>query len=213
MFPLLLLVGLMVLPLSGCRSAYYGFWERLGLEKRDLLVDRVEDARDAQSDASEEIQDTYERFVELTGAEGGELADRADALERQYERSVERAEAVRTKIADVESVAEDLFEEWEDELEEYQSSELRRDSERQLELTRERYAQLMSSMRRAEGSMEPVLEVFQDYVLRLRHERNAQAIGSLEGVSQEIEQDVASLVSEMRAAIAEADEFLEQMGG
>ena len=45
--------------------------------------------------------------------------------------------------------------------------------------TRKRYKQLMSSMRRAENSMEPVLVAFQDQVLVLKHNLNARAIGAL----------------------------------
>ena len=45
---LLLLAGL----LAACSGTYYKAMEGLGIEKRDILVDRVEDARDAQDDAS-----------------------------------------------------------------------------------------------------------------------------------------------------------------
>lgn len=36
-----------LLSLTACQSAYYTAWEKLGVEKRDILVDRVEDARDS----------------------------------------------------------------------------------------------------------------------------------------------------------------------
>ena len=39
----------------GCSGAYYNAMEGLGIEKRDILVDRVEDARDAQDSASEQF--------------------------------------------------------------------------------------------------------------------------------------------------------------
>ena len=45
--------------------------------------------------------------------------------------------------------------------------------------TRSRYKQLMASMRRAERSMSPVLESFEDQVLFLKHNLNARAIGAL----------------------------------
>ena len=34
--------------LSSCSSAYYSAMEQLGVHKRDILVDRVEEARDSQ---------------------------------------------------------------------------------------------------------------------------------------------------------------------
>lgn len=43
--------------LSGCQSAYYGAWEKLGVEKRDILVDRVENAKESQEEAQEQFAD------------------------------------------------------------------------------------------------------------------------------------------------------------
>ena len=42
--------------LVGCSSAYYGTMEKLGYHKRDLMVNRVESARDAQEDAKEQFE-------------------------------------------------------------------------------------------------------------------------------------------------------------
>ena len=41
------------LTLSACQSAYYEAAEQVGYHKRDILVDRVEDSRDAQLEAEE----------------------------------------------------------------------------------------------------------------------------------------------------------------
>ena len=40
------------LVLTGCSTVYYNTMEKLGFEKRDILVDRVENARDAQTAVS-----------------------------------------------------------------------------------------------------------------------------------------------------------------
>ena len=45
----LLLFALVLL--GGCSTVYYKTMEKFGYEKRDILVDRVEDARDSQNDA------------------------------------------------------------------------------------------------------------------------------------------------------------------
>ena len=44
---------LMMLITVGCSRAYYGAMEKVGVHKRDIMVDRVESARDAQQDAKE----------------------------------------------------------------------------------------------------------------------------------------------------------------
>ena len=46
-----LLIGAALL-FTGCQSAYYQAMEKVGVHKRDLLVGRVEKARDAQAIAS-----------------------------------------------------------------------------------------------------------------------------------------------------------------
>ena len=46
----------------GCAKVYYGTMEKFGVHKRDILIDSVEDARDAQSDAQEQFKSALEQF-------------------------------------------------------------------------------------------------------------------------------------------------------
>lgn len=197
--------------LTACSSAYYGTMETFGIEKRDLLVDRVEDARDAQDEASEQFTSALDQFRATVNFDGGDLEKTYDRLNKEYERSVDRADEVRDRIDAVESVAEDLFDEWEGELQEYSSAQLRSESQAMLRDTRGRYDQLMRAMRRAEATMDPVLEAFQDQVLVLKHNLNARAIGALKGELASIERDTERLVAEMQQSIAEADQFIASM--
>jgi gas vesicle protein len=205
----LLLLAAMCLP--ACSSTYYRAMEGFGFEKRDILVDRVEDARDAQDDAAEQFASALDQFRSIVAVNGGELEKTYDRLSGEYERSVARAKEVSDRIDSIERVAEDLFEEWEAELDEYSSPKLRSNSATLLRDTRGRYRQLMAAMRRAESSMPPVLEAFQDQVLVLKHNLNAMAIGALRNELGSIERDTAKLIAEMRQAIAEADAFIASM--
>lgn len=202
---------LMLFLLGACSSAYYKTMESMGIEKRDILVDRVEDARDAQDDASEQFASALDQFRATVNFDGGDLEKLYDRLNSEYEESVSEANAVRERIDSVESVAEDLFKEWEKELDEYSRADLRRESAALLNDTRKRYKQLMTSMRRAERTMEPVLEAFQDQVLYLKHNLNARAIGALRNELSSIERDTATLIEQMKKAIAEADAFIASM--
>ncbi len=197
--------------LAGCSTAYYETMETFGFEKRDLLVDRVEDARDAQEDASEQFTDALDQFRATVNFDGGDLEKTYDRLNKEYERSVDEADEVRKRIDDVESVAEDLFKEWEGEIQEYSSAQLKSESQAMLRDTRARYGELMTAMRRAEASMDPVLESFQDQVLVLKHNLNARAIGALKGELASIERDTEALVAQMQQSIAEADAFIASM--
>jgi hypothetical protein len=196
---------------AGCSSTYYKAMEGVGIEKRDILVDRVEDARDAQDDAAEQFASALDRFRSVVEVDGGDLEKIYDRLSSEFERSQARADEVTDRIGSIGSVAEDLFEEWEEELEQYSSASLRSESAAMLRDTRSRYRQLMAAMRRAEAAMPPVLEAFEDQVLVLKHNLNARAIGSLRNELGNIERDTASLIAEMQKAIAEANAFITSM--
>ena len=206
-----LLTAALAIGLAACSGTYYRAMEGLGIEKRDILVDRVEDARDAQDEAAEQFASALDQFRSIVAVDGGELEKMYDRLSGEYERSVARAAEVTQRIDSVESVAEDLFDEWEEELEEYASASLRADSAALLRDTRGRYRQLMGAMRKAESSMPPVLEAFQDQVLVLKHNLNARAIGALRNELGDIERDTAQLIHEMQGAIAEANAFIASM--
>ena len=202
---------LMLTLLGACSSAYYKTMEGFGIEKRDILVDRVEDARDAQDSASEQFASALDQFRSTVNFDGGDLEETYDRLNAEYDNSVSEAEAVSERIDAVEDVAEDLFREWEKELDEYSRSDLRRSSAKLLNDTQKRYKQLMATMRRAERSMEPVLDAFHDQVLVLKHNLNARAIGALRNELDSIERDTANLIAQMQKAIAEANAFIESM--
>ena len=115
---------------------------------------------------------------------------------------------MRERIAEIEEVAGDLFEEWEAELGQISRADLRRKSSQQLAQTRSRYAKLLAAMKKAERKMDPVLVAFRDQVLFLKHNLNAKAIASLETEAGGIQSDVDALVRDLSASIREADAFL-----
>ena len=199
------------LMLGGCQSVYYGAMEKIGIEKRDILVNRVDNAREAQRDAKDQFESALEKFIAVTDYSGGDLEKQYRALKSEYEDSVSRADAVHDKISSVEDVADALFNEWEDELKQYSSAELRRSSERQLKATKKSYSSLISAMKRAEKKIDPVLAAFNDRVLYLKHNLNANAIASLKTQRRSVETDIQDLISDMTASIAEADKFIKSM--
>ena len=198
--------------LSGCGQAYYGAWEALGVHKRDIMVDRVQDARDDQEEAKEQFASALEQFSAMFDFEGGELEAKYKALKSALDDSESQAATVTSRIDSVENVSEALFSEWETELDQYTNEELRAASAKQMRQTRQKYDQMVAAMRKAEGTMQPVLEAFRDQVLFLKHNLNARAIASIQGTAGELETDVARLIEEMQVSIDEADAFIEQMG-
>lgn len=205
-----LCVAVLVL-VGGCKSTYYGMWEKMGWAKRDILVDRVKDAKEDQEAAKKQFQSALEQFKALTGFQGGDLEAKYKKLNKEYEACESRADDVRKRIASVDSVAQDLFAEWQKELGEYDNAELKRSSEQKLRETKDRYQQMYSAMKNAEGKMEPVLKTFKTQVLYLKHNLNAAAIASLQTQVVGIQGDVDQLIKDMERSINEANSFISQM--
>lgn len=204
----MLLIGLAV---TGCRSVYYSAWEKVGVHKRDLLKKKVVAARDDEKKAGEEFKDALTRLREMTGFQGGNLEKVYNGLKGDYDSAVSRANRVHERVKEVETVAADLFAEWEKEIEQISTASLRESSRRQLRQTEERYNQLHAALKRAENSMQPVLTRLQDQVLFLKHNLNAEAIASLKGETANIQEEISKLLDDMNRAIAQADQFISHL--
>ena len=201
----------MAFVMTGCSSTYYNAWEKVGVHKRDILVSRVENTRDAQQDAQVEFKDALEQFGSIVAIQETDLKKAYDKLSGEYEDSRDAAEEVSDRIDSVEKVANALFAEWEAEIKQYSNLDFKRQSSAQLRDTRSRYGEMLRSMRASEASMKPVLQTFSDNVLFLKHNLNAQAIGSLRGEFASLRDDIGVLIEEMNKSIAESNAFIEQL--
>ncbi|OAH95914.1 DUF2959 domain-containing protein [Methylomonas methanica] len=202
---------LLTFGLAACSSAYYSGLEKIGIPKREVMVHRVEKARDTQEETKQQFKSALEQFTVMTNFKGGDLEATYNKLNGEYEASVKKAEEVNKRIADIEDVSSALFSEWETELSQYSNASLRRNSQQKLTATKAHYQQLIAAMRKAETKIEPVLSVFRDQVLYLKHNLNAQAIASLKGQLDSVKSDVSALVVEMEKSINEADAFIKTM--
>jgi len=205
------LLGLSLVSLTACRNVVYSAYENFGVYKRDLLKKRVVSARDEEKGAQQEFKDALTRLKEITSFEGGDLERGYRRLQSGYDDAALRVTAVHKRVQDVETVAGDLFAEWEKENRQIETDALRQTSRRQLDDTRQRYDEMLRALKKSERSMDPVLHKLHDYVLALKHSLNAQAIAALGGESAKIQADVARLIEDMNASIAGADEFIRQM--
>jgi hypothetical protein len=148
------------------------------------------------------------QFTAVTNFNGGDLEKVYSKLSDEYEASVKQAKLVRKRIDDIDNVSSALFSEWEQEIEQYQSVTLKSSSQQKLKATKQQYQQLIGAMNKAESKIEPVLKIFNDQVLYLKHNLNARAIASLKDELNTVKSDVTSLVKAMEASINEANTFI-----
>lgn len=194
----------------GCQTTYYALWEKMGKEKRHLLRDQVENSLNDQEKASEAFKDALTRLKEMYGLEGGDLESMYNRLSSDYENCNKRAEIIDERIDKIQRIARDLFAEWRQEIDQIKNPKFRTQSTRKLKATQSRFASLEAALMTARKRMNPVLSNLKDYVLYLKHNLNAQAIGSLKGEASSIETDVNRLVRDIQRSIQAADAFLKE---
>ena len=197
------------LVLAGCSSTYYSAMEKVGIHKRDIMVDRVVDGKQSQQAAQAQFKYALAEMTALTNFDGGDLETQYNVIEEQYKDSKDAAEHVSSRIEKIEDVAYALFEEWQDEIEQISSTNLKRQSLIKLTETQRRYQSLIKSMRKAESKMAPVLSALKDNSLFLKHNLNAKAVGALQSEMVSIKKNVSALIKDMNVAIEQSQKFIE----
>jgi hypothetical protein len=177
-------------------------------EPRDLLVDRVAEARDSQHAGAEQFRDALTEFKDVVDLPESDLERQYNRVDKAHKRSKAAAEDISKRIDRVVDASNRLLDEWRAELNDYNDPALRRIAEQQFDQTREHATRLIASMRQIEARMQPVLASFQDQVLYLKHNLNLSAIAALEGEATIIESNVDVLIADMNRSIAEADAFI-----
>lgn len=197
--------------LSGCHSTYYKAMSTLGKEKRDILVQRIKDAKKDQDQTKQKLQNTMESFQALTGFKGGSLEKSYKRLNSDYESATSQADKLHDKIQSIDQVSNDLFKEWQGEINAMDNGKLKSQDSVMLRNAKTGQATYMRAMRRTEDQIAPVLKAFHDQVLFLKHNLNARAIGSLKNTSAGLQSDVAGLVQSIDVSSQEADKLISSL--
>lgn len=208
-------VLLIFLCFTGCNKLYYATWEALGKQKRDLLREQVEDLTQDQEDVNQEFSDALSKLRSLYGSPPSGLAQAYDQLKKDYDQlkkdydqAKSKSEALSNRIDKVVTIAQDLFSEWEDEISKLKTPKYREDSRRKLKVTRQKFAKLEASMRKAEKDIPPVLASLEEQVIYLKHNLNAQALGNVQGEVKAIEGDLKTLSLSIHKSISESQNFI-----
>jgi ElaB/YqjD/DUF883 family membrane-anchored ribosome-binding protein len=182
--------------------------ERIGKEKRDILVQRLRDGKKDQAATQEQLKTTLETFQELTGFHGGDLEKIYKKLNKELDRSQDRANQLSSRIQSIDRVASDLFTEWQKEIDSMADRNLKTQSTSMLRDTKRQHLIYMKRMHETEGKIAPVLQAFHDQVLFLKHNLNARAIQSLKTTATALDGQVNALIKDIQTSAQEADSFI-----
>ena len=200
--------------LSGCsvaQKAQYSALEKFGVHKRDILVDRIEKTTETQEETKQQFQSAYEELASLVDVDDLGLEKRYQRMASAVDKSEAKANQLTARIKSVDKVANDLFAEWEEELNQYQSVNLRTASQNNLNATKARYQKIYQKMQESSAKVEPVLQVLQDNTLYLKHNLNARAVSGLSNEVLVIEDKVRALIAQMELSINESKSFIGSM--
>lgn len=111
----------------------------------------------------------------------------------------------------MDQVANALFKEWNQELDQYQNPKLRSISAANLNTTKQRYSVIYQKMQQSYDKVLPVLQVLQDNTLYLKHNLNARAVSGLSSEVRSVESKVSELIRQMEISIDESKRFINQM--
>src|SRR5687767_7533140 len=98
------------------RDVKYSAYESIGLEKRDLFKRRVMAVKESQSDTKEEFKDALQHLKSVYKYDGGKLERAYNRLYNAHLDAKESAQEVTENIDQLETVAGDLFREWDKEI-------------------------------------------------------------------------------------------------
>jgi len=185
--------------------------EKLGYEKRHILVTRVKKAKSTQIEAKEEFSSALDEFIAVSNYKGGDLEKMYRRIETAYGKADTRAKDVRGRNEAVTNTGKALFKEWNAEIKQYSDPELAAASRLQYTAAEERFGELQVAMRNAEAKLDPVLDKFKDQSLFLKHNLNAKAISALQSQVTRVKIDVDRLIRDMERSIAESDRFISEM--
>ncbi|MCH2207858.1 MAG: DUF2959 domain-containing protein [Lentisphaerales bacterium] len=194
--------------LTSCSQVYYSTWEMLGKEKRHLLIGHVEDFSEEQAETAEVFESVVERIQSEYSLDGGELETTYKKIKADYDECEGRHKDLLARIDKVDSIAEDLFEEWVSEISEISNAKLRQQSQSSQKESHTKFQRLSQAMHKSATKIPPILTKLKDNMLFLKHNLNAKAVGSLGKEMASIQEDIQILIKDMKASISEAEAFI-----
>lgn len=205
----------LVLPLflaGACQAVYYSTMATFGVEKRDILIDRLEENAEALARTSQRLAEMASAYREATHSEGGDLVALHKAFSKAYGRAESAAGDLRGSIDDTHSVAMVTFEEWKTRTNEIQDADLRKRSTENYAVAQGGYQKLVRNIRAAEQALDPLLTRFRDHdvfmKLNLHHTTMAslrESEGELLGQVDVRRAELDKLVNDTRAYAEQFD--------
>ncbi|MFT5286018.1 MAG: hypothetical protein ACI8TQ_002186 [Planctomycetota bacterium] len=194
--------------LGSCQAMYLSAMETIGVDKREIMFERIEDASDAAVISSQRIDEAYQIYRGMIFEEAGDLYEAHDLLTFFLELCHDGAEDYQERIEKIQAVATPMFEEWKAESGEIHDDELRRKGRTNFTKAVTQYEQLMRAMRDVDADTTPLLNRFRDHVLFMKINLNTNAWDPLRKHDVDFANELSMLTRRMDVVQERIEKFL-----
>lgn len=199
---------LLVATVGGCSAAYYAAMEQLGWEKRDILVNRIEVARDALRAAARRVTTAWQVVERASAAEAGPVAAR---LRTALADAHTDAAVAERRVAGVAAAGTRLFTSWAQEVADTRDAAQRTRGEEIYARAEERYGRMLAVMQEAVAAMPPVLAVLREQAAALEAAPGAATGAAVRAALAAAADELGVLQLATDRAAAEADAGVQQL--
>ena len=182
--------------------------ETIGIDKREIMFERIEDASDSAVINSHRIDEVYQIYRGMLFEEQGDLHVAHDRLTFFLDLCEDGADDYRSRIEKIQAVATPMFEEWKAESGDILDDELRRKSRTNFTKAVTQYEQLMRAMRAVDSETTPLLRRFTDHVLFMKINLNTNAWEPLRKHNEDFESELSMLTRRMDVVQERIAKFL-----
>ena len=208
----LLLSTLLLFSFIGCQTtSYYKTKALFGVEKRELLFQSVQAAKESLQETKSAFQEASKNINVVINIKDEKMLERYARLEEAYENCESEADDVKGQLDTMDDMAEAFFSQWMEEMELYTNESFRNASKNKYNQMRKCFNKLSKTLRDVEIKFKPTLSGLRDQVLFLKHNINAQSVASLEDELVTVDADIDALIRSLDNAIKEADDFITSM--
>lgn len=201
---------------AGCQTVK-STWDNtratFGVQKRDIMIGEVKDARDSMEEVRDQFRTALDKFSTVLNSKEGKLEEKYKTLKSEKEKTEKKAGEIQKSIDSVIRVSESLFLEWEAELGQYHSENLRSGSEQRMGEAKSQNNKFINAMTVANQKAVPVLAAFSDLVLFSRHNINRETAETLTIEIDAASEKLSSFFQEIDNAIREADALVNLLAG
>ncbi len=170
-----------------------------GSKESQKFLSYSEDARKSLAKARSQLQTTLSRYNTLIVGEAKKPQSVYKDLTKALDKTEKLAARTRGRVEKMQEQADKVFTKWQRELEAYQSDQMRQLGAERLEVTQQRYEQMIARMRAAAEAYDPLVAALHDQVLFMGRDLSAEALGALTEMAEVLNR----MAEDLYARIAE----------